>query len=76
MPVVGQRYVFFLERNPEQYSYSILTAYELRSGKIRPMDGKDAPGGQNSTWGGDAYRGTDELQFLRDVENAIARTAN
>lgn len=74
MPSVGQRYVFFLERNPEQYT--ILTAYELRSGKVYPLDGKDAPGGADSEWAGNAYKETDESKFLHDVEREVARIGN
>ena len=70
MPGVGQRYLFFLERNPEQYT--ILTAYELRSGRVRPLDGKNAPGGENSEWLGNAYAGTDESKFLLNVEREVA----
>lgn len=74
MPSVGQRYLFFLERNPEQYT--ILTAYELSSGKVYPLDGKDAPGGANSDWAGNAYKGTDESKFLLDVERQVERVGN
>ena len=74
MPSAGQRYLFFLERNPEQYT--ILTAYEFRSGKVLPLNGRDAPGGENSEWPGNAYKGTEESRFLADVEKAIARLGN
>lgn len=70
MPKIGQRYVFFLERNAEQYT--ILTAYELQAGKVRPLDGKNAPGGENSEWPGNGYQGTDESSFLIEISRTIA----
>jgi hypothetical protein len=70
MPKVGQRYVFFLERNADQYT--ILTAYELQAGKVRPLDGKNAPGGENSEWPGNDYQGTDESSFMIEVARAVA----
>ena len=70
MPKVGQRYVFFLERNADQYT--ILTAYELQAGKVRPLDGKNAPGGENNEWPGNGYQGTDESTFMIEVARAVA----
>ncbi len=70
MPRQARHYVFFLERLDQQYS--ILTAYELLSGRVYPLDGKNAPGGEGSNWAGDAYQGADAKRFLSDVQNAIA----
>jgi hypothetical protein len=72
MPRQGRRYVFFLVGDSQQYS--ILTAYELRAGRIYPLDGKNAPGYKGSDWAGDAYEGTDATQFLIEVQNAIAQS--
>lgn len=71
MPQLGQQYLFFLERNPEQYN--LLTAYQLRSDQVQPLDGRSAPGGENSDWAGNAYIGTTVTQFLRDVERSVAK---
>src|SRR6185295_9911978 len=38
MPVVGLRYVFFLINPHGQSDFQILTAYELREGKVYPLD--------------------------------------
>lgn len=70
MPRLSRRYVFFLERSDQQYS--ILTAYELLSGLIYPVDGRNAPGGGGSQWTGDAYQETDGAQFLSEVQSAIS----
>jgi hypothetical protein len=72
MPQLGQEYLFFLERNPEQYN--LLTAYQLRSGKVQPLDGRSAPGGEDSEWGGNAFKGKTVDEFLHDVESAIAKS--
>jgi hypothetical protein len=73
MPRQGRRYLFFLKGNDQQYA--ILTAYELRSGRVYPLDGKDAPGGEGGDWAGDVYQGADVTQFLREVQMAIAQAA-
>ena len=70
MPRQGGRYVFFLERSDKQYS--ILTAYELLSGLIYPVDGKNAPGGEGSQWLGEAYQESDAAKFLHEVQSAIS----
>jgi hypothetical protein len=72
MPRPGRRYVFFLEINPQQYT--IRTAYELRAGRVHPLDGKNAPNYTGSDWEGDAYEGADAAQFLIDVRNAVAQS--
>lgn len=69
MPQLGKTYLFFLERNPEQYN--LLTAYQLSSGQVQPLDGRSALSGENTEWTGNAYRGIRVTQFLRDVESTI-----
>ena len=63
MPVVGLRYVFFLINPHGQSDFQILTAYELREGKVYPLD--DLP---------NLYRfeNADELNFLSELRNKIA----
>ena len=65
MPRIGEQYLFFLERNPQQYE--VLTAYELLSGEVHPLDGRGAPGGENSEWPGNAYEGVNAAGFLDEV---------
>ncbi len=72
MPRPGRRYVFFLERDDQQYS--VLTAYEPRAGRVYPLDGKDAPGGEDSDWAGNRYQEADAGQFLRDVRHAVTQS--
>ena len=74
MPLVGNRYVFFL-RKPDQPADTvpyILTGYELRSGRIFPMDGVGGKAEEKlpqfST-----YEGADENSFLGELRIAIAQ---
>lgn len=73
LPGQGRHYVFFLERLDQQFS--ILTAYELRSGRVYPLDGKGAPGGETGNWAGDAYHEADATQFLGEVRDAVTKHA-
>lgn len=72
MPQPGREYLFFLERNPEQYN--LLTAYQLNSGQVEPLDGRDAPGGESSEWAGNAFKGITITQFLHEVDSTIAKS--
>ena len=63
MPVVGLRYVLFLSNPHGQSDFQILTAYELREGKVYPLD--DLPNLYR-------YENTDELNFLSELRNRIA----
>lgn len=71
VPRRARRYVLFLGRNEQQYS--ILTAYELRAGRVHPLDGKNATGGDE--WAGDVYEGADETRFLSEVRRAAAQSS-
>jgi hypothetical protein len=75
MPRVNRRYLIFL-RHPDQGEVPyILTAYELRAGRVFPLDGLDEG---NSKAGNilpqfAAYENDDESAFLTAVRNAIAQ---
>lgn len=69
MPRLGSRYVFFLERTDEQYS--ILTAYKLLSGRVYPLDGRNAPGRDAAVSVGNEYENTDATRFLGDLQRAL-----
>lgn len=72
MPRQGGRYVFFLSRDEKRYS--ILTAYELRSGRVYPLDGRNAPGRDPSLSVGDEYEDTDAARYLGDLQRALAQS--
>ncbi|MGH9908386.1 MAG: hypothetical protein ACRD8U_22710 [Pyrinomonadaceae bacterium] len=66
MPRVGVRYVLFLTHNfpmggEYDNDYFILTGYELRGGRVFPLD-KPLPGHPIT-----AYKGTDEKFFISDL---------
>jgi hypothetical protein len=63
MPVVGLRYVLFLSNPHGQSDFQVLTAYELREGKVYPLD--DLPNLYR-------YENADELNFLSELRNRIA----
>jgi hypothetical protein len=63
MPAVGLRYVFFLSNPHAQSDFQILTAYELREGRVYPLD--DLPNLYR-------YENADELNFLSELRNRIA----
>jgi hypothetical protein len=65
-PRVGRQYVFFLVRNPGG-DYSILTGYELRGGKVSPLDGRGKKLHFN------AYNGADAAAFLSEVRAAVSQ---
>lgn len=62
MPAVGARYAFFL--NVLDDDYRILTAYELATDGVMPLDNSR----QFET-----YRGTSEADFLKAVNDAISQ---
>ena len=70
MPRVGGRYVLFLTHNfPMGGEYDkdllILTGYELRGGRVFPLD-KTVPGHPIAI-----YKGIDEKSFMKDLASAL-----
>ena len=68
MPRAGRRYALFLTQDDQGQSTHILTGYELRGGKVFPLD--NPSGGQHPL--ATTYRGADETCFLSDLRAAIA----
>lgn len=72
MPQVQKRYLFFLKSDAESQSFSITTAYELRNGRVFPLDGNP----ENESVSGPLavyklYRNMDEAAFRNEVISAI-----
>ncbi len=72
-PQLNGTYVFFLKKENGQADYSILTAYELKGGRIIPLDGSNVE--LTSTWRFDKYKDVDEQQFLGELRDAIAKSS-
>jgi hypothetical protein len=76
MPLAGRRYIFFLESNEEVQTYSVITGYELRQGRVIPLDGNRMTGEpkipQISEY--DRYEGANEAAFLKELKDAIAHS--
>jgi hypothetical protein len=62
MPGVGSRYAFFL--NLVEEDYALLTAYELTSEGVAPLD--------NSTQF-QMYNGVSEVSFIATLRNALSQ---
>lgn len=67
MPRVGRRYTLFLTGDNEGQDFHILTAYELRGGRVIPVD--DPAGGTHPI--AVKYKGVDEESFLSDLRSAV-----
>lgn len=65
---VGRRYTLFLTHNNQDQSTSILTGYELRTGRVFPID--NPAGGQHPV--ASVYKEADETAFLNDLRAAVA----
>lgn len=73
LPRVGRKYVFFLKYDREGHHFEILTAYELCSGRICPLDGTNRVGSASDRYPDyQRYKEADEATFLNEVKQAIA----
>lgn len=65
MPIVGQRYLFFLKRINDT-DFSIVTGYQLDGEVVSPLDGAVVEEGKG-VYPFDVYQGSDVSTFLRTV---------
>jgi hypothetical protein len=63
MPEIGSRYVFFLTAGENEGVFQIVTAYELRDGKVFPLDKLPKP---------KAYQNGEESTFLSELKRKIS----
>lgn len=70
MPQVGRRYLLFLRASASGQDFFLLTGYELRAGRVFPLDN---PGGGTHPLA-TTYNDADESSLLRDVQAAIANS--
>jgi hypothetical protein len=71
MPEVGGRYALFLKAQDAGRDFDIITGYELREGRVVPLDGIGRASGPG-VLPFDRYVGADEATVLRDLQNATA----
>jgi hypothetical protein len=71
MPATGSKYVFFLKCNGSGQDFSILTGYELKGGRVFPLDGYDSKG-EHVISAFTAFEGMDETAFLKTVWDGIS----
>lgn len=67
VPQPHRRYMFFLKRDDRRQTYTILTAYELRAGRVVPLD--EGMGSNNPFI---AFKDVAETRFLEMAHDAIA----
>lgn len=70
VPLVSRRYVLFLKPDDQGQDFQILTGYELRAGRVFPLDGEDVQD-KRAELQFARYRGSDEVTFLNAVREAI-----
>lgn len=76
MPEVGKKYLFFLEYSDEK-GFSIITAYELKEGKVFPLDGALPDGSLTIQFKGhQSFKGASETDFLNQVKEAIENNSD
>lgn len=66
VPRIGSRYVLFLKRNAQDESYTILTGYELRLGRVHALDTSTSSETDFSI-----YNNSDEAQLLKDLQRTL-----
>lgn len=73
MPQTGSKYVLFLKYETEGGDYPLITAYELRSNKIVPLDGLNRHGAViYQLTSHQSYTGMSETDFLHLVQLAVS----
>jgi hypothetical protein len=73
-PIIGRRYVIFLKCNGTGKDFFLLTGYELKSGRVFPLDGYgDKKERVVSSF--TAFEGMDETGFLKAVSDAISNSS-
>lgn len=77
MPTVGKKYVFFITNNfpisgASEKDFYLLTAYELREGRVFPLDN---PGGGTHPIA-TIYTGKEESFLLKDLQKALKESTN
>jgi hypothetical protein len=70
MPLRGRRYLLFLRHNDQGQDFSIITGYELRGGRVFPLDGL-LRSNYEVYRNYNTYRGVEEIEFLSTLRESI-----
>lgn len=70
MPSIGRRYILFLRRTGQEEIHTILTGYELRAGRVFPLDGV-AAFEESKLAKFAVYEGIEETVFLTTVRDLL-----
>ena len=73
-PIIGRRYVLFLKRNEDSETFSLITGYELRDGRVYPLDGANLPPGATELEQFAAYKEVYPASFFRDLGAAMSQS--
>lgn len=75
-PQVQKRYVLFLTYSDEGQAFPIITGYELRGGKVFPLDGLFEEKGSIPQFEAyKIYKGTDETPFLNNLRSIVDKSS-
>ena len=66
VPRIGSRYVLFLKLNVQDKSYTLVTGYELRLGRVYALDTSTSSETDFSI-----YNNSDETQLLKDLQRTL-----
>lgn len=75
MPRAQRQYLFFLRSQSETDSFQIITGYELRAGRVYPLDGVDLPEDGRTLPQFARYEGVEVATFLEEVRRALSEAA-
>lgn len=75
-PRAGRSYVLFLKYDAIDQSFYVVTGYELRDGKVFPLDGVPRGGNEHHPLARySKYKGMDEAAFMDELRREIASPA-
>lgn len=73
MPLADHQYVFYLRSQDDVQSFHIITGYELRGGRVYPLDGVQGPGTRLPQFA--AREGVEAAAFLNEVRSNLHQNA-
>lgn len=76
MPIVGERYLFFLKYNPNTQDYHIQTAYQLQGGKVYRLDDQNYSEGSHEVQHALRIEAANVDEFLLQVRAKAKKGGN